>query len=190
MLSTNTDFYLLRARASSYESDFINEFGINSFEYDISHLQNILSYYGVKAYDSSSIKIEKILEFISEVVTYQLEMDDIFRFPLETLSLGSGDCDDYSILVATLFECVGIDSALAYFETNNGDHVLVLVHLDELAISNPYYEQRYYLYDDLTHYGLQSGQWIMIEPQSPIEYQGDSEWFEQMDIQQAVEITF
>lgn len=175
---------------SSYESDFYSEFDIYSYEYDNFHLQNILSYYGVKAYDSSSTKIKEILEFITERVIYQREMDDIHRFPLETLSLGSGDCDDYSILVATLFECMGIDSALAHFETNNGDHVLVLVHLEELEVTNPYYEHLYYLYNDLTHYGLQSGQWIMIEPQSPIEYQGDPEWFEQMDLKEAVEISF
>ena len=174
---------------SAYESDFFTEFGVYSYEYDSSYLQNILSYYGVKTYDSSSTKIKKILDFTTEQVTYQREMNDILRFPLETLSLGSGDCDDYSILVATLFEYMGIDSALAYFETNNGDHVLVLVHLEKLEVMNPYYEYLYYSYDDLTHYGLQSGKWIMIEPQSPIDYQGDPEWFDPLVLKEAVEIS-
>ncbi len=118
-------------------------------------------------FDSDTIKIKKILEFININVEYQPEMRDINRAPVETLSLKSGDCDDYSILAAALFKMADIDSAIAYFEKEGAHHAMVLVKLDELD------NYRYYLYADLTYYNLDSGTWILIEPQKDISNQGD-----------------
>jgi ligand-binding sensor domain-containing protein/tetratricopeptide (TPR) repeat protein len=50
---------------------------------------------------------------------------DHLRYPRETLSLGSGDCDDLAILYAALLQSIGLDTALV----DVGDHVLVLVDL-------------------------------------------------------------
>ena len=58
-----------------------------------------------------------------------------------------------------------------------------------LNIQNPYYDNVYYSYSDLTSLGLSSGKWIIIEPQSPIEYQGEQDWFKQRSITDALEIS-
>ncbi len=75
------------------------------------------------------------------------EAVDHLRFPRETLSLGSGDCDDLAILYAALLQSVGLDTALV----DVGDHVLVLVDLGlrqrrlRLVTADP---DRVYLDDD------------------------------------------
>ena len=63
----------------------------------------------------------------------------------------SGDCDDFAILVSALFELVGLDSGIVFLTNDEGDgHAMSLLH------------------DDLGDYGFQAGNWIIIEPQSPI----------------------
>ena len=52
---------------------------------------------------------------------------------------------------------------------------MVLVHLDELEVSN------YLSFSDLAQYGLNEGRWIIIEPQDPIDWQ-DLEWIEQWNL--------
>lgn len=102
-------------------------------------------------------------------------MNNVFLAPVETLSFKSGDCDDFSILAATLFECENIESAIGFFRNDDGDyHAMVLVRLDNLAGYSGFY-----YYDDLTHRDLSEGRWIKIEPQSPIESQGESTWMAQ-----------
>ncbi len=113
---------------------------------------------------------------------YDYDMKERFFTPTETLSSGTGDCEDYSILVSSLFELAGIQSAVAGFTNSAGaGHAMVLVRLSSLGGYGHYY------YDSLTGLGLSSGKWIMIEPQATIAYQQQSSWFEQWDIEAAAE---
>jgi hypothetical protein len=81
-----------------------------------------------------------------------------------------------TILAATLFEAVGIDSAIGLFKNDyNQYHAMVLIHLEDLG------SYGYWYYSDLVSYGLESGKWIEIEPQLPIQHQND-DWLEQWDI--------
>lgn len=116
---------------------------------------------GVSRYDSNVVKIEKILEFITGFITYQSDLNEEFLFPTETITFRSGDCDDFSILVACLFEYVGIKSAIGFFENTTLDmkHSMVLVKLPDLG------NYGYFYYSDLTKFGLSNGKWIIIEPQ-------------------------
>ena len=50
------------------------------------------------------------------------EVLDLIRFPRETLTLKSGDCDDVSVLYAALLQNIGIDTALV----DVTDHVFVI----------------------------------------------------------------
>ena len=130
----------------------------------ITKLVNII---GVSTYDSDVVKIEKILDFTSNHITYQSDLNDEFLFPTETVTFRSGDCDDFSILAASLFEDVGIESAIGFFEntTLNTKHCMVLVHLSDLG------NYGYWYYSDLTNLGLSEGKWIVIEPQLDISAQ-------------------
>lgn len=134
--------------------------------------------------DSDVDKIEKILDFVTWFIVYEPEIDDSKRAPVETLSLRSGDCDDFSILTSALFELGEIDCAIGFFENDSSAHVMVLVHLEDLGSYECWYN------DDLTHYNLQDGKWITIEPQTTIEYQADEEWMQQWNIEMAVEIDY
>jgi hypothetical protein len=126
--------------------------------------------------DTPTEKIHKILDFIYAHISYEKEIDDVFLAPVETLGFKSGDCDDFSILAAAFFEVTGIDAAVGFFENNEGEqHAMVLVHLEDLTGYN------YLYFSDLTGKGLEPGKWIIIEPQSPIEFQSGS-WIQQWNL--------
>jgi hypothetical protein len=165
------------------EEEYRTSTGLHSYEVALSVLDEALSIAKVNPSFSNTRKIELILDFVVNHISYETEMDERNLAPVETLTLRSGDCDDYSALVAALFEMSGIDCAVASFENNEKiGHFMVLVQLDEL------YLDRYWYYDDLTDLGLSPGRWIMIEPQSLLEYQGDDEWMTQWKLMMAAEV--
>jgi hypothetical protein len=86
-------------------------------------------------------------------------------------------------LAGALFERVGVSSAIAFVENSQNEyHMMVLIRMDDLG------SYGFYAFSDLSGYGLGSGQWIVIEPQSTIGYQGDVEWMTQWKLYSAVEI--
>jgi len=169
----------------SIEEDYYAVTGNHSYEAAWGRLQVALSATEIEENDTSVERIANILEFLRDHVTYEFEVDDVRRAPVETLSLRSGDCDDYSILAAALLEAEGIDTAVACFENDKGDaHCMVLVHLENLG------EYDCFHYDDLARLGLQPGRWLKIEPQYTIAYQGEEEWMGQWNLEAAVEVEF
>ena len=165
------------------EEEFHEELGVHSHEAAWRHLERALSLAGVDAEMDAVERVERILSFLHDYVTYQGEVDEVIRAPVETLSLGSGDCDDYSTLAAALLEAVGVDSAVAIFkDAEENYHYMVLIHLNDLGIYN------YTYYDDLTAYGLSPGRWIVIEPQYLIERQGYLKWFNRWSLEAAAEV--
>jgi predicted transglutaminase-like cysteine proteinase len=146
-------------------------------------LTYFLSVAGVSSSDSSVAKVEKILEAVVSYIAYRPDMNDRYNSPWETLAFRSGDCDDFSTLVAALFQLAGIDSAMEFVRNSANDgHAMVLVKLDDLE------SYGYYYYSDLTSYGLGPGQWIVIEPQSTIDQQDVSSWMSQWNIIAAAEV--
>lgn len=188
-----TDSVTFEAKLSKHDQGELQWIGVDDDYYSItgSHryseaqqiLLNILELAEVNvSEDNSSVCIEKILQFVNDKIDYQYDLDERIFAPTETLASGTGDCEDYSILVTALFELAGIDSAVAKFMNSDGDcHVMVLVHLSDLGGYD------YYCYSDLTGYGLDSGQWIIIEPQLKITNQQLSSWFTQWNILAAAE---
>jgi len=147
------DFYERSELAYGYKT--------HSYERARTELINVKNLIGIGAGDDNATKIEKILDFVNDNVHYENDMKGNFLAPMETLTLGSGDCEDYSILVGALFELVGIDSALAFNDT----HAFLLVRVNGLG------EYNSQGYGDLTNYGLAPGKWTIIEPQVRIEDQ-------------------
>jgi hypothetical protein len=138
---------------------------IHSYEKSLDQLNAVKNLINVTEFDDNTLKIDRILDFINDNIYYEPDMDDNFLAPLETLSLKSGDCEDYSILAGALFELVGIESAIAIGESSGLPHAYVLVNLENLGSYGNWY------YEDLTDIGLSSGKWIKIEPQARIEQQ-------------------
>lgn len=156
------------------ESEFYKNVGKHSYDVAWAMLNAALSLTGATASQDPVERIARILDFIKRHIHYEYDVKDVILAPAETLTFKSGDCDDFTILAAALFEAVGIDSAVALFKHQDPGaekqyHWMVLVHLDDLG------EYSYWYYSDLTSIGLASGKWIKIEPQLTIENQG-SEW--------------
>jgi predicted transglutaminase-like cysteine proteinase len=165
------------------EATYFEDVGSHSYSTASKIVEYAITRCGINTLDDSVKKIGKILEFINSRINYSYEVDDVYRAPVETLSLSSGDCDDYSILAGALFERVGVDSAISFYTNGQGEnHVMVLVHIDNLG------SYSFYKFSDLTHLGLRSGTWVIIEPQGNIGYQGDAEWMTQWKLDSAVEI--
>ncbi len=154
-------------------SEYYELEGENRYSQARETLLNILSLANVNDSDTDAIKIMKILSFGNIKVDYESDINDAWFAPTETLSSGTGDCEDYSILFSALFELADIDSAIVRVTNSDGDrHAMVLVHLPVLEGFN------YLPFSDLTDLGLSSGTWILLEPQrsSYDHFTGLSQW--------------
>lgn len=130
---------------------------------------------GIGPGDSDILKIEKILDFVDSQVKYENDMSETPRAPAETLSLKSGDCKDYSILVSAMLAEAGLKTAVMRVSNADGSqsHAMVLVQSNENLPLDEYYS-------DLTSIGLIPGKWWVIEPQYPFAQQTQHpDWFNQ-----------
>lgn len=158
----------------------------NSYSYiDARRKIDMLIYYLDidKRYKTDIEKLRKILTFINGFVRFEHDFNEILRAPLETLSLKSGDCDDFSILVAALLKHIGINSAVAFVKSKDGSegHAMVLFQSSEWL--------PFYYYDDLTQLGLDRGRWYFIEPQKRFDEQNERAWFNKWVITSAASVS-
>jgi len=165
------------------EETYGEDVGEESYKEAYEILKKAIEYCEINSMDSDTEKIDKILDFITLYVDYEPDLDDSLRAPVETLSLRSGDCDDFSILAAAMFEKVGIQSAIAFFQLDDYAHAMILVHMDELD------GYQSWGYDNLTKYDLEPGRWTIIDPQLEIELQGD-DLMSEYKIYMAVEVDY
>lgn len=149
-------------------NEYYQKAGSHCYDDARAKLSFVIGDAGYLSSDLLYTQIKKILDWVNTYINYESEFDDIYRAPVETLALKSGDCDDYSALVSALFKRVGIHTAVGLFINKNtgGRHVMVLIHYSDLG------GYGYSYFNDLTVYGLESGRWIVIEPQRKIETQG------------------
>lgn len=158
------------------EEDYVEDVGEYSYDTAREKIDEIMELVGVSYYDTPIDRIRKTLEFIYRYIHYESEVNDIFSAPVETLGYKSGDCDDFSVLAATLLEDLGIDSAIGFFRNDqNQYHAMAMVYLENLG------DYGYWCFSDLTGKGLTEGSWIIIKPQLTIECQ-DSDWIQQWDL--------
>ena len=100
-----------------------------------------------------------VLRFVQEGVPYAYDIDtkgmsEYWKYPLETLYDGKGDCEDTSILYAAIMKDMGYDVALLWYE----DHVAVGVALTDC--SGTYYDKNghKFYYCETTSTGWSAGQ--------------------------------
>lgn len=148
-------------------------------------MSNAYLYCGIYQEDTNIERIDKILDFINWYISYESEVDDSIRAPVETLSLRTGDCDDFTVLACALFEMADIQSAIGFFHNDEGEgHAMALIHIDDLE------NYKYWYFADLTELNLDEGRWLVIEPQLSIEEQGDEDWLRQWKLQMTIEIDY
>lgn len=111
---------------------------VNSDESIIKDLSNELD--RLSSGFESVEKLNFILRFVHEVVDYELDSktknkEEFWRYPLETLVDGEGDCEDSSVLFASITDSLGFDTALLLYLIDDEDkqlgHLAVGIHLDE-----------------------------------------------------------
>ncbi len=66
------------------------------------------------------------IHYISDPV-----QDDYIANPEETWDIQGGDCDDISILMASMFESIGLDAYMVEVYNESYGHVFVIVRVDE-----------------------------------------------------------
>ena len=119
-----------------------------------------------EGYDNLT-KLNFILSFVQETITYEDDFVktgfyDYYQFPLETLVQGTGDCEDKSLLLATLAHDLGYDVVLIVMnitaDMQTEGHVAVGAHFTTINYSNPLstYLRDYYIYDGKIYYYMES----------------------------------
>ena len=78
---------------------------------------------------------EEVMEFVYENVEYANDSMDEWQTPKETMELGTGDCEDYAILMISILEEMDIESFMVVIKRNDVHNYHALVEVDGL-----YYE--------------------------------------------------
>ena len=110
-------------------------------------LQDIL---GAPPYELSKDGFDDIRDWVADNIEYmpdeeQWGVDDYWQTSEETLSLGTGDCEDFAILLCTLLRAYGIDA----------ERVYVAIGVDDKGQGHAFLIEDWYL----------GGEWRVIEPQ-------------------------
>lgn len=144
--------------------------------------------------NADSWKIWKIHNWVANNIVYVTDPlgFEYMAYPHETLDSKAGDCDDYAVLLASMYESSGLDAMIAFVDTTGDkkvDHVTCLVYypqktasfleeeeiiIDKLDISYPL-GKRYFKYipgtDNLMPYktsdiydNYEEGIWIVADP--------------------------
>jgi transglutaminase-like putative cysteine protease len=82
-------------------------------------------------------EIRTIFNYVRENMRYMMDTNEIeiLQSPEVSLTEGSGDCDDFCMVLATLLECAGHPCrfvALAFQEPGQFEHVLLQTRLPDL----------------------------------------------------------
>ena len=93
----------------------------------------------VPAFDTA----EEVMEYVHANIEYEAELDeeDYWQSPQETLELGTGDCEDFCILMMAILKKSGIDSILLILKHNfidNAYHGAVMIGIGHDPIEDIY----------------------------------------------------
>jgi len=107
-------------------------------------------YEGDPANQPTQDGFDAIRDWVAANVEYKTDeeqwgVDDYWQTPEETLSLHTGDCEDFAILLCTLLRAYGIDE----------EHIYVAIGVDDKGQGHAFLIEDWYL----------GGEWRVIEPQ-------------------------
>lgn len=111
------------------------EYEIFSKKFNASSMRN-LAVKAVVKYPSPNSYATKIFAIYNEVsnrISYISDprKDEYVASPLETWEIGGGDCDDFSILLASMYEAVGLDASLVKVYNPDKAHVFVIIEVEQ-----------------------------------------------------------
>ncbi len=135
--------------------------------------------------NSEAWKIWKINYWVANNISYVNDPkgQDYPAYAHETLQIKGGDCDDFSILLASMYESVGLDAAIANVDTDDDlilDHMTCLIYYSKDSVSFKTEEKimlkilgmnrgiRFYYFDTASSQILPekytTGIWIVADP--------------------------
>jgi len=143
------------------------EYFLTTNDSAIRHLAYSLNYIATAQGFDNLTRLNFILSFVQKAMTYYDDMKttgfyDYYRFPLETLVYGGGDCEDLALLLATIAHIIGYDVVLFVlnitYNSNTEGHVAVGVHFDRINHSNYFsnYLRDYYIYGGKKYYYMET----------------------------------
>ncbi|MHA1522453.1 MAG: hypothetical protein ACTSRK_19980 [Promethearchaeota archaeon] len=154
-----------KSRYDQYSSIQVNErfiYGANNFDYLVTTEDPFIRDMAIALRNSSnqmgysqSDEIGFILAFVQSLPytsdNITTGYDEFPRFPLETLIDGGGDCEDSSILFATLVIILGYDAIFI----NPPNHLAVGVVVENVEGSYIEYNNKQYFYCETTISGVE-----------------------------------
>jgi len=114
-------------------------------------LQGIL---GDLPYELTEAGFDAIREWVAANIDYMSDeerwgIEEYWQTPEETLSLRTGDCEDFAILLCTLLRAYGIDE----------EHIYVAIGVDDKGYGHAFLIEDWY----------RDGEWRALEPQVGVE---------------------
>jgi len=146
IVNTSTGSSLIMGRYTSLRVNFtlhpLEEEGVFYLELDNSYsiitskdvYITLRAYYPSYAFNNEYFKVFAIGHWVSTNIRYisdPLTENEYIAPPNETLRVGAGDCEDYAVLLATLYRSVGLDAVVGLIDTNGDnkvDHATALVY--------------------------------------------------------------
>jgi len=120
-------------------------------------------------------KIIAIASWVSENIRY---ISDPYKLeyvasPIETLRIKAGDCDDFAVLLASMYRAVGIRSAVGLIDTRSmdADHGTALVALERMELDE--FEKAlekysvifgYKTWDCISYFSRDGIVWVIVDP--------------------------
>lgn len=160
-------------------SDYDSTFNVSCKNVTTAYAQNLLSY--IIQPGSNLSKIEQIYDWCCQNIHYCYDISDFPRFPIETISLGYGDCEDQAMALSFLLESAGYQTAICQIYDQNFtsfgtmnytggfNHVFCLVKLTNfeyngtvIQLTNPHYD----------------GNWIMLDSTWDGPFNSDPAWLQ------------
>ncbi|MFX1562685.1 MAG: transglutaminase domain-containing protein [Promethearchaeota archaeon] len=86
-----------------------------------------------RRFDSGLPQVIALYELVRDYVNYQSETGQVLRFPIETLTLGKGDCEDQAMALAALYKAAGYDTAIVrlWDSERSFHHICCAIRADE-----------------------------------------------------------
>jgi hypothetical protein len=109
--------------------------GIYQSRFNTSSIRNI-AVSSVVRYEGPNTYATKVFAIYNEVANriYYVSdprKDEYIASPMETWEVRGGDCDDFSILLASLYEAIDIDASIVEIHNKTYGHVFVILHIDQ-----------------------------------------------------------
>ena len=108
---------------------------------------------------------EKVCEAIAfvQAIPYVTDQESVgkseyWRYPLETLFGGCGDCEDSSLLLAGILHEMGFEPCFLYITKGNAGHIALGIRSNDAEHASFAAEGKYYYYIETTDTGWRIGQ--------------------------------